>query len=122
MFLFTETEIRDAARRNFMPATADNLIESMKKNRASPQERVITQEELNAALKRKNYSADIHAQNLVDDVIAHREPEYIIGRVYRSDSERLYKRIVGGWVTFGDTRVFEYDYPTRPMHDTKLDG
>jgi hypothetical protein len=127
-FTFTETELRDAGRRHSAPTTADTFIKSMKAARKDggpslvtgefQRARVITQEELEDALKRRGYSySDNQAEDIVNNIITHREPEYIVEKVYRSGTGKLYKKVAGGWVTFGDGITYPDSMPTRPLHE-----
>lgn len=76
----------------------------------------VTRDELNEAIKRLGYTAEVHADKLVRDVLAHREPEWKEGDVVRDAGGTYYCRsITGLWNRFGRPLGFEPGVPVRPL-------
>lgn len=84
---------------------------------------IFTQKELEEAAERAaNPVTPVFLQLILDDVLKHREPEYLDGRAYEDDdgwywlfctSEGSYP---GVWLAFGADGFTPYSTPRRPLH------
>lgn len=77
-------------------------------------EDTFTREELIAAFNRA--FAPLSAEDIVDDIIVHREPEWRTGDVVKSASNTYFRRTVDGrWQRFGTQAVSAHITPNRPL-------
>ena len=77
-------------------------------------EYTFTREELIAAFNRA--WAPLSAELIVDDIIAHREPEWEPGDVVKSAGNTYFRRTVDSrWQRFGSDIKWAHSTPTRPL-------
>lgn len=75
----------------------------------------ITEQELEAALRRMGYTSDMHAWKIIDNVIAHREPRWEIGDVVRDREGDVYVYLGHNWNRCGSAISHSFETPRRPL-------
>lgn len=80
-------------------------------------DQLITRNELDAALVRMRYTGGLHADNIVRNILEHREPKWEFGDVVRDANGCIFKRAAadGGWWTTGNSQVLSDSTPKRPL-------